>query len=96
MTFTLPEARRERMDQLLEYLRDTSLYSEYYIGNRAEDFKKCFDIESEWCWKYADSVLRGLEKRELEYAEGHHIVPASFYGKRRWVFVGLPEQEVAA
>ena len=60
------------MDQLLEYL-----------GSRADDFKKCFDIESEWCWKYADLVLRGLEKRELEYAEGHHIVPASFYRKRR-------------
>lgn len=83
MNFTLPEARRERMEQLLEYLGDTSRYSEYYSGNRAEDFKKCFDIESEWCWKYADLVLRGLKKRELEYAEGHHIVPASFYGKRR-------------
>ena len=82
MNFTLPEARRERMDQLLEYLGDTSRYSKYYDGNRAEDFKKCFDIESGWCWKYADLVLRGLEKRELEYAEGHHIVPASFYGKR--------------
>ena len=71
MNFTLPEARRKRMEQLLEYL-----------GERAEDFKKCFDIESEWCWKYADLVLRGMEKRELGYAEGHHIVPVSFYGKR--------------
>jgi hypothetical protein len=59
------------MEQLLEYL-----------GDRADDFKKCFNIESEWCWKYADLVLRGMEKRELEYGEGHHIVPASFYGKR--------------
>lgn len=79
MNFTLPEARRERMEQLLEYLGDTSRYSEYYDGNRSEDFKKCFDIESEWCWKYADLVLRGLENRELEYAEGHHAVPNAFY-----------------
>lgn len=79
MEFTLPEARRERMEQLLEYLGDTSRYSEYYDGNRAEDFKKCFDIESEWCWKYADLMLRGMENRELEYAEKHHIVPRCFY-----------------
>lgn len=72
MNFTLPEARRERMEQLLEYL-----------GSRSEDFKKCFDTESEWCWKYADLMLRGLDVREMEYAEKHHIVPASFYGKRR-------------
>ena len=83
MKFEMPKADRARLEQLLEYLGDTSRYSEYYDGNRAEDFKKCFDIESEWCWKYADLVLRGLEKRELEYAEGHHIVPASFYGKRQ-------------
>lgn len=86
MNFTLPEARRERMEQLLEYLGDTSRYSKYYDGNRAEDFKKCFDIESEWCWKYADLMLRGMEKRELEYAERHHIVPCCFYGKRSCKF----------
>lgn len=81
MNFKLPEARRERMEQLLEYLGDTSRYSEYYAGNRAEDFKKCFDIESEWCWKYADLMLRGMEKRELEYGERHHIVPMAWYRK---------------
>lgn len=81
MNFTLPEARRERMEQLLEYLGDTSRYSEYYKGNRAEDFKKCFDIESPWCWKYADIILRGLEKRPGKPGdEGHHAVPRSFYG----------------
>ena len=71
MKFEMPKADRARLEQLLEYL-----------GDRADDFKKCFDVESEWCWKYADLVLMGIEKRELEYAEGHHIVPASFYGKR--------------
>lgn len=79
MTFILPEARRERMDQLLEYLGDTSRYSEYYSGNRAEDFKKCFDIESEWCWKYADLVLRGMDARDIEYGERHHIIPFTYY-----------------
>lgn len=72
MKTLLPTASRKRLEELLTYL-----------GDRAEDFKKCFDIESEWCWKYADLVLRGLEKRELGYSEGHHVVPASFYGKRR-------------
>ena len=71
MKLKLPTASRKRLDTLLEYL-----------GDRAGDFKKCFDIESEWCWKYADLVLRGMKKRNLEYAEGHHVVPASFYGKR--------------
>ena len=81
MNFTLPEARRERMEQLLEYLGDTSRYSEYYKGNRAEDFKKCFDIESEWCCKYADIVLRGLDNRPVQPGdEVHHAVPRSFYG----------------
>ena len=71
MKFEMPKAERARLEQLLEYL-----------GDRANDFRKCFDIESEWCWKYADLVLRGMEKRELEYGERHHIVPASLYGKR--------------
>ena len=71
MKFNMPTASRKRLEELLEYL-----------GDRADDFKKCFDIESEWCWKYADLVLRGLEKRKLRYSEGHHAVPASFYGKR--------------
>lgn len=79
MSFEIPTADRARMEQLLEYLGDTSRYSEYYEGNRAEDFKKCFDIESKWCWKYADLVLRGMKRRELEYAEGHHAVPNAFY-----------------
>lgn len=38
MDFVLPTASKERLEELLVYL-----------GNRAEDFKKCFDIESEWC-----------------------------------------------
>lgn len=42
MSFEIPTADRTRLDQLLEVL-----------GDRADDFKKCFDIESEWCWKYA-------------------------------------------
>lgn len=72
MKFELPVASRQRLDDLLEYL-----------GDRAEDFKKCFDIESEWCWKYADIVLRGIKDRKLEYAERHHMVPRCFYGCRR-------------
>ena len=100
MKFEMPKADRGRMEQLLEYLGDTSRYSEYYDGNRAEDLKKCFDIESEWCWKYADLVLRGLEHRELDYAEGHHVVPRSFYGVRNrnlkidagnWFVLSYPE-----
>ena len=71
MKFKMPTASRKRLEKLLEYL-----------GDRAKDFKKCFDIESKWCWKYADLVLRGMKRRRLKYAEGHHIVPASFYGKR--------------
>ena len=72
MKFELPIASRQRLDELLEYL-----------GNRAEDFKKCFDIDSEWCWKYADLVLRGVDDtRDFIYRERHHVVPASYYGKR--------------
>lgn len=85
MKFEMPKADRARLEQLLEYLGDTSRYSEYYDGNRAEDFKKCFDIESEWCWKYADLVLKCLNRKkgDLEYGECHHIVPRAFYGKRK-------------
>jgi hypothetical protein len=83
MKFKMPTASRKRLEELLEYLGKTDNYSEYYKGNRAEDFKKCFDIESPWCKKYADIVLRGLEKRELGYSEGHHAVPKSFYGVKR-------------
>lgn len=68
MKFELPVASRQRLDELLEYL-----------GDRAEDFKKCFDIESEWCWKYADLVLRGITNRVLDYGERHHITPYVFY-----------------
>ena len=68
MKFELPVASRQRLDELLEYL-----------GDRAEDFKKCFDIESEWCWKYASIVLQGIGQRHLSYAERHHIVPRSYY-----------------
>ena len=79
MKFEMPKADRARLEQLLEYLGDTSRYSDYYDGNRAEDFNKCFDIESEWCWKYADLMLRGMEERSMEYGERHHVVPYSFY-----------------
>ena len=67
MNFTLPEARRECLEQLLEYL-----------GDRADDFKKCFDIESEWCWKYAAIVIDGLKIRKC-YQESHHIIPVAYY-----------------
>lgn len=82
MKLKLPTASRKRLEKLLEYLGNTGNYSKYYKGNRAEDFKKCFDIDSPWCWKYADIVLRGLKKRELGYAEGHHVVPRAFYGAK--------------
>ena len=68
MKIKLPVASRQRLDELLEYL-----------GDRAEDFKKCFDIESEWCWKYADLMLRGLLPRNFDYAERHHIIPFAYY-----------------
>ena len=84
MKFKMPVAKRERLEELLEYLGKTENYSKYYKGNRAEDFRKCFDTESEWCWKYADIVLRGLEKRTVgPGGEGHHGVPRSFYGVKR-------------
>lgn len=68
MDFVLPTASKERLEELLVYL-----------GDRADDFKKCFDIDSEWCWKYADLVLRGTNSRELSYSERHHIVPMAYY-----------------
>ena len=68
MKFELPVASKQRLDELLEYL-----------GDRAEDFKKCFNVDSDWCLKYADIVLRGLEERNLEYAERHHIIPVAYY-----------------
>lgn len=68
MDFVLPTASKERLEELLVYL-----------GDRADDFKKCFDIDSEWCWKYADLMLRGLQTRSLEYGEQHHIVPFCWY-----------------
>lgn len=68
MDFTLPIASKQRLDELLTYL-----------GDRAIDFKKCFDIESEWCLKYADLIMRGTTNRTLEYGERHHIVPVSYY-----------------
>ena len=68
MKFELPTAERENVEKLLEVL-----------GDRAEDFKRCFDIENEWCWKYAGLMLRGMEKRVLEYGERHHVVPFVYY-----------------
>jgi hypothetical protein len=75
MKFNMPTASRKHLDELLTFL-----------GDRAKDFKKCFDTESEWCLKYAAILVRGIKNRKLEYAEGHHVVPASFYGKRRTVY----------
>ena len=74
MKFELPVASKQRLDELLKYL-----------GDRAEDFKKCFDTESEWCWKYADLVLKRLKRKKgsLKYGEVHHIVPRCFYGTRK-------------
>lgn len=79
MKTLLPTASRKRLEELLEYLGKTEIYSEFHHGNRAEEFKECFDIESPWCWEYADIVLRGLKKRNLKYGEGHHIVPMAYY-----------------
>ena len=76
MNFTLPTASRKRLDELLTYLAQPC---ENYPGNRAEDFKAAVDIESEWAWKYADLMMRGLESRPLPYAERHHMVPFSWY-----------------
>ena len=81
MEMLMPTASRTRLEELLDYLGNTENYSKYYEGNRAEDFKKCFDIESEYCMMYADLLMRGLEKRELGYAERHHGIPVSFYRK---------------
>lgn len=64
----LPIASKQRLSMLLEYL-----------GIRADDFKQCFDTESKWCWKYADLMLRGLQDRNFEYAERHHIIPFAYY-----------------
>ena len=68
MKFELPTASKERLEALLSYL-----------GDRADDFKQCFDVQSEYCLMYADLMLRGMESRDLEYGERHHIVPFCFY-----------------
>ncbi len=68
MKFVLPVVSYDRLTELLVYL-----------GNRAKDFKKCFDVKSKWCWMYADLMLRGAQKRKLKYAEAHHMVPYCFY-----------------
>lgn len=72
--FVTPKASKKSLEKLLVYL-----------GDRAGDFKKCFDIESKWCWKYADLVLKCLKRNgdRLKYGESHHIVPRCFYGKRK-------------
>lgn len=74
--FTIPKASKKSLQKLLEIL---SKPCEHYHGNRAEDFKKCFDIESEYCWRYAYLMLLGMKKRKLEYGERHHIVPFALY-----------------
>lgn len=68
MKFKLPTASRKRLEELLEYL-----------GDRAGDFRKCFDVESPWCWEYADLVIRGLNKKSGSYIETHHIIPIAYY-----------------
>ena len=71
MKFQVPSTSKKRLSELLTYL-----------DSREKDFNKCFDVNSRWCWRYADLMLRGLKKRKLTYAERHHIVPASLYGTR--------------
>lgn len=71
MKTLLPAASSKRLEELLTYL-----------GDRADDFKKCFDIESIWCRRYASLMMLGLKRRDLGYVETHHVVPACFYGKR--------------
>lgn len=88
MEFKLPIASKKNLEKLLNYLGNTKNYSKYYKGNRADDFRKCFDIESEWCLKYADLMIRGLEDRKLEYGEAHHIVPRVFYNCGRYAKKG--------
>lgn len=73
MAFVVPKASKRRLSELLAYL-----------GDRSVDFKKCFNVDSKWCWKYADLVLRGIPNRKLKYAEMHHIVPRSFYHCSRY------------
>lgn len=72
MKFELPTTSKERIDTLLSYL-----------GDRADDFKKCFNVQSEYCLMYADLMLRGMETRDLEYGERHHIVPYCFYKMKK-------------
>lgn len=76
MDFTLPISSKKRLDELLTYLAQPC---ENYPGNRAEDFKEMVDVDSEWAWKYADLMMRGLESRSMPYAERHHMVPFSWY-----------------
>lgn len=71
MKTLLPTASRERLEELLAYL-----------GDRAGDFMKCVDIESPWCWEYANHVLSGINKPRTPDMEEHHIIPACFYGRR--------------
>jgi hypothetical protein len=66
--FAPPSASPDRLGELL-----------IRLGKRAGDFLECFDSSSEWCMKYADLMLRGMEERPLEYGERHHVVPYSFY-----------------
>ena len=68
MKTLLPTAPRTRLEELLTYL-----------GDRAGDFRKCFDVESPWCWEYAGLVLRGLKKKSGSYIETHHIIPIAYY-----------------
>lgn len=76
MNFLIPKASVHSLAELLEYL---SRPCKNYSGNRAEDFKSCFDLTSKWCWMYADIMLRGLANRTLDYGERHHIIPFAFF-----------------
>lgn len=71
MVFAPPRASKRSVTRVLGYL-----------GNRQKDIKKFTDIESTWFAKYCNLVERGLEPRQLKYAERHHIVPYTWYAKR--------------
>ena len=72
MNKMLPKASKKSLEELLKFL-----------GPRAEDFKKCFDTESDWCLMYADLMMRNVnDTRKHEYKEGHHVIPACYYGTR--------------
>ena len=95
MKLLKPKASKKSLEKLLAYLGTTENYSKHYAGNRAEDFKKCFDTESPWCRMYANLVLRGMKPRSLDYKETHHVVPRCFYKCGRYDLKGLAGNSTA-